>query len=959
MKTSICRITLLSGVLVSCLALASTESLARVAIEPLRDAVCTDVAEAQRQRENLPPCFEVEGGRGQTCDLELVDFPGLFFEGVSPIGESASCGSCASAESEAQITRQGPTSILEKFPRERAVLFGTASAKTQAGESQECPGAVASTDSSIAASWVVQNEGSRPRKFVLLPGRPVIPRFPIPIPDPCEGNGDIEHFVRFLGTDLSPEPAGCLSDGETYNLSCGNKAPCYVRLADGDGFDYQVTARGDSQGVTDGELDWTLEIRPALSYAALGDSFASGVGAGREDPASGTCRRSSDAFSRILDPDKSGGFFDSRLGKEFIDLEFLACSGSGTAGVLEQLEEERNGLRLVDDNTDLITIWTGGNDLGWGSIARLCGNPHLGDCWNLPFPGTTLTVLDVFTPLLDQLETNLGSFLSIARERAPNALIAVMNYPYFVPEGEIAITRLSSCIEMELYFNDDERFIFRALTDLANGRIASAVALAQAVLVDVNDAFDGREACARYFRSPWMTGLLPRSTTFHPNDEGHRAVERLLRHKLLDDMPPDRSTPRSNDKLTLETPVAPTARFGDIAVDVSEPIPCSGGSAAPGAEIRVSIVQPVPPGEKVDFSVQASAGPIFVASATASDAGIAEAVFFLPGETPSGTVLVQGIPSETLTWFTGSLRVAVVLEDDLDTDGVVGMCDNCPDEPNADQIDRDGDGVGDVCDTCPDDSENDVDTDGLCADSDPCPGDFANDVDGDGVCGDEDNCPIDANANQTDSDFDGRGDVCNEAECFDVELTIEPEEGGYVLIGPPTCPGATFQAESTITVEAFPLEGYRFAGFSGEVSTTDKRSTFVIGGETSVSALFEFDGSLTATPTVPRSTVTPANTPAPTTGESTATITPTGQGPTVTPEATHSVAPTRQTPASVCAGDCDGNGIVAINELITGVNIALSRVDVSACEQMDTGGDGGVQINELVRAVRNALEGCA
>ncbi len=59
-----------------------------------------------------------------------------------------------------------------------------------------------------------------------------------------------------------------------------------------------------------------------------------------------------------------------------------------------------------------------------------------------------------------------------------------------------------------------------------------------------------------------------------------------------------------------------------------------------------------------------------------------------------------------------------------------------------------------------------------------------------------------------------------------------------------------------------------------------------------------------------------------------------------------------------CAGDCNGDGSVAINELITGVNIALGSAQVSSCPSFDVNGDGNVAINELIAAVNNALNGC-
>jgi len=59
-----------------------------------------------------------------------------------------------------------------------------------------------------------------------------------------------------------------------------------------------------------------------------------------------------------------------------------------------------------------------------------------------------------------------------------------------------------------------------------------------------------------------------------------------------------------------------------------------------------------------------------------------------------------------------------------------------------------------------------------------------------------------------------------------------------------------------------------------------------------------------------------------------------------------------------CIGDCNGDGEVTINELITGVNIALGSANISSCESLDVNGDGEVTINELISAVSNALNGC-
>ena len=59
-----------------------------------------------------------------------------------------------------------------------------------------------------------------------------------------------------------------------------------------------------------------------------------------------------------------------------------------------------------------------------------------------------------------------------------------------------------------------------------------------------------------------------------------------------------------------------------------------------------------------------------------------------------------------------------------------------------------------------------------------------------------------------------------------------------------------------------------------------------------------------------------------------------------------------------CVGDCNGDGEVKINELITGVNIALNTAFVDTCLNFDSSNDGSVAINELITGVNCSLSGC-
>jgi hypothetical protein len=60
----------------------------------------------------------------------------------------------------------------------------------------------------------------------------------------------------------------------------------------------------------------------------------------------------------------------------------------------------------------------------------------------------------------------------------------------------------------------------------------------------------------------------------------------------------------------------------------------------------------------------------------------------------------------------------------------------------------------------------------------------------------------------------------------------------------------------------------------------------------------------------------------------------------------------------ICGGDCDGDGVVAIAELVRGINILLGTGDLASCEVFDGDGDGAVSVNEVIQAVSSALRGC-
>src|SRR5215510_12098086 len=69
------------------------------------------------------------------------------------------------------------------------------------------------------------------------------------------------------------------------------------------------------------------------------------------------------------------------------------------------------------------------------------------------------------------------------------------------------------------------------------------------------------------------------------------------------------------------------------------------------------------------------------------------------------------------------------------------------------------------------------------------------------------------------------------------------------------------------------------------------------------------------------------------------------------------IVATSRAGAQLCLGDCNGDGIVKIDEALTGVNIELETLTIDACPEVDLDGNRVATIDELVGTIRNLLQG--
>lgn len=248
-------------------------------------------------------------------------------------------------------------------------------------------------------------------------------------------------------------------------------------------------------------------------YAALGDSFAAGVGITPLAPtASGLpslCGQSSVDYPHLV---------AQQLGvARFLD---VTCGGAVTADLAGRKPDFTGSLAPQYDaltpDTTLVTVGIGGNDIGLVQLGANCVNP-------LPEPmGSSCAALftgggrDLFSERIETFAPTYGTIIDQIRQRSPQARIMLVGYPIGI--------RHDGCPGIQPAWAADANYL-QAKIDQLNAVMAAQAAANGAEYIDLDASTAGHDACAGPGRS-WMTGVVPESldspVPMHPNAAGHR-----------------------------------------------------------------------------------------------------------------------------------------------------------------------------------------------------------------------------------------------------------------------------------------------------------------------------------------------------------------------------------------------------------------------------------------------------
>jgi lysophospholipase L1-like esterase len=191
----------------------------------------------------------------------------------------------------------------------------------------------------------------------------------------------------------------------------------------------------------------------------------------------------------------------------------------------------------LDEDTTLVTLTIGGNDVGFSAVVRGCAEAKQ-RCSNGSYVLTRPTGVDpqpltVYEPyLIQQLRGHLAAVYAQIHAKAPNARVVVVGYPRLFDTSFPQTT----CV---LTGPDDQQWL-NSMADAMIATISGAIADTKAAypsmaiqLVDPRAAFTGHEVCSNGGQQ-WINGLIPTnlSASFHPNTQGQSQYANLVNAAL-------------------------------------------------------------------------------------------------------------------------------------------------------------------------------------------------------------------------------------------------------------------------------------------------------------------------------------------------------------------------------------------------------------------------------------------
>jgi GDSL-like Lipase/Acylhydrolase family len=237
-------------------------------------------------------------------------------------------------------------------------------------------------------------------------------------------------------------------------------------------------------------------------YYALGDSYASGIAAGKYIDSTITsadwkCSRFDHAYGKLLN-----GMLDGEKSREF---HFLACSGN-TCQDVQQTQKP-------SANADLVTLTVGGNDVGFSDVIEACIYQFAGIFTSSCDSALAQTQKNIQGPLWNSLWNTIQSIMTTVGKSNRNFKLFVTNYPQFWNQNTDQCDSISFSYWSGPSGSDkmtkDKRTKMNNLSKQMNAVIESVLKNwnsnydTRIHYVDIDSAFEGHRFCENEYKEPW------------------------------------------------------------------------------------------------------------------------------------------------------------------------------------------------------------------------------------------------------------------------------------------------------------------------------------------------------------------------------------------------------------------------------------------------------------------------
>lgn len=456
-----------------------------------------------------------------------------------------------------------------------------------------------------------------------------------------------------------------------------------------------------------------------VDYLAMGDSYASGQGAGnyREgtDTSRNRCHQSTLSYSYMF-----SSIFRSPVS--------VACSGAKLVNVyrMGDRREEVDQLSFSEpsdlDNynaltgyipgyieqigflanyPEVVTISVGGNDIKFADHLQKCVQP-----WKTGNSGTCFATYEDRAELVKVINDRLPRLRSTYKEIRkddPERRLYVIGYPQVAKhDGDCGVN---------VQMNKAELLAAEQLINYLNKVIREAASQAGAYYVDVEDAFDGYRLCENKTSRVAVNGVTTRfdqgktiefTESFHPNARGHELLADAIRKQTKNFTTPMPPPATETSKLPIDDRIAflrdaPKGNrpINDVKYEDSPLFP----------EFKDEVNELYILGQshslkpQHEFEAVLHSTPIQLGSFTTDTEGNLKVEYTVPAHVEPGFHTLHLYGKDIYDNDIDIQKTVYVAESrtDIDGDGIKDASDTCEAVRNSGQ-DADGDGVDDACD---------------------------------------------------------------------------------------------------------------------------------------------------------------------------------------------------------------------------------------------------------------------